>query len=96
MALPGQNRTLKTRPIVSLLLLIGILALPAVQGKKSKSPQEWAGHKINEVIEKFGSPTTIYDGGPQKVLLQMFCPNPAIDRPHDHDEGPVIPAGSLT
>jgi len=58
--------------IVSLLLLIGILTLPVVQAKKSKSPQEWAGHKINEVIEKFGSPTTVYDGGPQKVYAWQF------------------------
>jgi hypothetical protein len=42
------------RTIVSLLLLIGILTVPDVQGKKPKTPKDWTGHKISEVIEKFG------------------------------------------
>jgi hypothetical protein len=49
-----------------------LLASTLLAAKKPKDPKDWTGHKISEMVENHGPPSTVYDDPETKMKVYVW------------------------
>jgi hypothetical protein len=79
---------------VKAVLILALAIMPSLvfAGKKPKDPKDWTGHKISEMVESHGPPSTVYDDPETKLKIFVWNSEKIINlggevRTHDYGYG---------
>lgn len=57
---------------IAAVITVALALLVCANAKKPKDPKDWTGHKISEVVDSQGAPSTVYDDAETKLKVYVW------------------------